>query len=298
VKRDNYEYKKTLIWTSRFILLFILYFPIWIIGTLAVGDLIPETASQPGLMSDTSGMLILGLINTTLIITLIVTSKWHGWRLALFVGIAYYGSFTLLTQIETWYFLKDVTITSELLPRLFIMGLPIPLIYIPIAVMICGKWKKRDANTENIKLEIPNKQLILKFGILAIIYLIIYWLAGYFIAWQNPELRAFYGSPGEITPFFTHTYNTFSNSPSLIILQLARGVLFAAIALPIILASKLKPWQTALLVASLFAIPHLVHINSNPLMPLASVRLSHMVETFTSTFLFGLITVWLLHRRH
>lgn len=117
------------------------------------------------------------------------------------------------------------------------------------------KVEKRDANTENIKLEIPNKQLILKFGILAIIYLIIYWLAGYFIAWQNPELRAFYGSPGEITPFFTHTYNTFSNSPSLIILQLARGVLFAAIALPIILASKLKPWQTALLVASLLQFP-------------------------------------------
>ena len=101
--------KKVLIWTLRFILLFILYIPIWIIGSLAVGDLIPETASQPGLVSETSGMLILGLINTILIITLIITSKWHGWRLALFTGIAYYGSFTLLTQIETWYFLNEIT---------------------------------------------------------------------------------------------------------------------------------------------------------------------------------------------
>lgn len=290
--------KKVLSWTLRFILLFILYFPIWIIGSLAVGDLIPETVSQPGLVSETSGMLILGLINTILIITLIVTSKWHGWRLALFTGIAYYGSFTLLTQIETWYFLKEVTITPELLPRLFIMGLSIPLIYIPIAIMVCGKWKKRDTNTGKIKLTMPYKQLLIKLGILAIIYLIIYWLAGYFIAWQNPELRAFYGSPGEITPFFAHTYNTFLATPGFIILQLARVILFALIVLPIILASKLKPLQTALMVASLFAIPHLVHINPNPLMPLASVRLSHMVETATSTFVFGLITVWLLHRRH
>jgi hypothetical protein len=135
--------KKTVIWILRFILLFILYFPIWIIGTLAVGDLIPETASQPGLVSDTSGMLILGLINTILIITLIVTSKWHGWRLALFTGIAYYGSFTLLTQIETWYFLKEVTITPELLPRLFIMGLLIPLIYIPICSYGLRKMEKK-----------------------------------------------------------------------------------------------------------------------------------------------------------
>ncbi len=36
----------------------------------------------------------------------------------------------------------------------------------------------------------------------------------------------------------------------------------------------------------------------NPLMPVASVRLSLMVETVTSTFVFGLIVVWLLHRRH
>jgi hypothetical protein len=33
-------------------------------------------------------------------------------------------------------------------------------------------------------------------------------------------------------------------------------------------------------------------------MPIASVKLSHMIETSSSTFLFGLIIVWLLHRDH
>jgi hypothetical protein len=33
-------------------------------------------------------------------------------------------------------------------------------------------------------------------------------------------------------------------------------------------------------------------------MPVASVRLSHMIETATSTFLFGTLVVWLLHREH
>ena len=75
--------KKILIWVFRLILLTILYYPIWILGTLAIGDLMPTTTSEPGLVSDANGMLILGLINTFLIIGIIVSSRWYGWRLAL-----------------------------------------------------------------------------------------------------------------------------------------------------------------------------------------------------------------------
>jgi hypothetical protein len=290
--------KKILIWAFRIILLTILYFPIWILGTLAIGDVMPTTASEPGLVSDANGMLIIGLINTILIIGIIVSSRWYGWRLALLLALAYYGSFTFITQVETWYFLTDLTVSPNLLPRLFLMGLSIPFIYIPLAILICNKWNKRDVIVGDKKMLMPFKQLLLKLGILAVTYLVIYWLAGYFIAWQNPELRAFYGSSGEIAPFFEHTFDTFIDSPSLILLQLARGILFAVIAIPIIRGSRVKPWLTGLLVAFLLALPHLGHIMPNPLMPIASVRFSHMVETSTSTFIFGLIIVWLLHRRH
>lgn len=290
--------KRIFAWAFKFGLLTVLYFPIWIIGTLAMGDIEPIAQSEPGLVSDATAMLILGIINTVLIIGMIVSSRWYGWKLTLLLALSYYGSFTFITQIETWYFFTETTISPQLIPRLFLMGLSIPLIYIPLAVLICNKWRKRDFNKGNKNMEMPFNQLILKLGILAIIYLIIYWLAGYFIAWQNPELRAFYGSPREIAPFFTHTLERLNNSPDLFLLQLARGVLFSIIAMPIIIGSKVKPWLTALIVASVLAVPHLVHIMPNPLMPAASVRLSHMIETATSTFLFGLIIVWLLHRRH
>jgi len=292
------NFKKSLSWVFRLILLVILYFPIWIIGAMAVGDLMPQVQSEPGLLSQEVGTLVLAVINTLLIVALIVTSKWRGWQLALALAFAYYGSFTFITQIETWYFLSDITVSPELLPRLFIMGLSIPLIFIPLAVLICKKWKKTNVATNSPKWRMPFMQLLLKLVVIAVIYLIIYWLAGYYIAWQNPELRAFYGSPGEIESFFAHTLGTIRNTPGLILLQLLRGVLFALIALPIIAGSNVKPWATALLVGLLLAIPHLGHILPNPLMPLASVRLSHMIETFTSTFLFGSFIVWLLHRKH
>ena len=265
---------------------------------MAMGDLVPNTASDPGLVSDATAMLLLGLINTLLIIGMIVSSRWHGWRLALLLGLAYYGSFTFITQIETWYFFDNTMLSAEIIPRLFLMGLTIPFIYIPLAILICNKWKKRNSNLGVKQMQMPLKQLLLKLGVLAIIYLVIYWLAGYFIAWRNPELRAFYGSPGDIAPFFAHTIERLKNAPDLFILQLIRGILFAIIAMPLIIGSKVKPWVTALLVGLLLGVPHLVHIMPNPLMPSASVRLSHMIETATSTFVYGLIIVWMLHRKH
>jgi len=290
--------KNILAWSLRIALLTLLYIPIWILGSMAIADLIPDTPSEPGLVDDLTGILILGLINTILIVSLIVSSRWRGWKLILVLGLAYYGSFTFITQIETWYFLSGISISPRLLLGLFIMGLPIPLFFIPLAVIICSRWKAFRIERKNTNLVIPKEQLAVKLAVIAIVYLIIYWSAGYFIAWQNPELRAFYGSPGEIVPFWKHTFNTIRSTPDLIILQLVRGLLFAAIAIPVIRGSTVKPWLTALLVGSLLAVPHLAHILSNPLMPVASVRHSHMIETATSTFLFGLIIVWLLHRKH
>ncbi len=290
--------KRILLWFLRIIVLTILYFPIWILGSMAVGNYFPDAPSEPGLVDESIGMLILGILNTGLVVGLIVSSRWSGWRLALLLALSYYGSYTFITQIETWYFLTEITVSPELLPRLFVMGLSVPFLYIPLAVLICGKWKATRITRENTNMVMPKGQLLLKFGIIAVLYVVIYWSAGYFIAWQNPELRAFYGSPGEIVPFWEHTLTSFRNTPDLIILQLIRGLLFAVIAIPVIRGSNVKPWLNALLAGLLLAVPHLGHILPNPLMPLASVRFSHMIETAASTFVFGLIIVWLLHRRH
>lgn len=213
------------------------------------------------------------------------------------LAIAYYGSFTFITQVETWFFLSDITVSNELLLGLFIMGLPVPILFIPLTIWICGRWKP-STTIENKYLVLSLKQFLLKLGMIAVLYVIIYWLAGYFIAWQNPELRTFYGSPGQIVPFWEHTFTSLIDSPGLFLMQIARGILFALITIPVIRGSMVNPWITALLVGLLLAIPHLGHIMSNPIIPVASVRFSHMIETTTSTFLFGLAIVWLLHRSH
>jgi hypothetical protein len=292
--------KSIIKWTIRFVVLFVLCLVCFVIGSLAVGGAMPTNGtSEPGLVSDSAGLLVIALANVTVIAALILTSRWTGWKLALSLALAYYGAVTFMTQIETWYFLSSITVSPELLRGLFLMGIPTAFLFIPLAVWILGKWRATPDTSPNPALIMPAKQWVWKLAVIAVLYVILYWGAGYFIAWQNPELRAFYGQPGEARPFFTHTANTLRDDPLLFPFQLMRGLLWTLCALPIIRGSKVSPWWTAVLVGLLFSVPQNIgHIIANPLMPIASVRLSHLIETSSSTFVFGMIVVWLLHRAH
>lgn len=287
-------------WILRFILLCVLFIVFFMIGSMAVARVIPDAAiSEPGLLPATSGLLIIALANVLVIAALILSSRWGGWKLAVSLALAYYGAVTFLPQIETWYFLSSITVGPELLPRLFLMGIPTAFLFIPLAVWVLGKGRAMAEASPDRALVMPIQQWICKLAAIAVVYVVLYWGAGYFIAWQNPELRAFYGQPGEPLPFFTHTANTLRHDPMLFPMQVLRALLWVLCALPVIRGSRVNPRWTALLVGLLFSAPqNLGHILANPLMPVASVRLSHMIETASSTFLFGALVVWLLHRDH
>lgn len=291
--------KQLLIGIVRFAALLILFYVCFISGTLAIAGLLPDIPSEPGLLPTNSGMLILGITNTLLVIGLIRSSRWQGWKLALTLALAYYGAVTVLTQIETWYFLSSISVDAQLLSRLFLMGVPVAFIYVPLAVWILGKGRNKPPKQSSSVIVMPASQWIWKLSLIAIAYLILYWCAGYFIAWQNPELRAFYGSPGAILPFWEHTSHTLATNPDLFSLQVLRALLWTLCALPIIRGSKISVGRTTLLLGFFLTLPQCLGLLlENPLMPAASVRLSHLIEGFTSNFLFAVIIVWLLHRAH
>jgi len=287
-------------WLARFALLFVLFVALFMAGSTAVAGLMPaDSLSEPGLLSATSGLLIIAQANVFLIAALILTSRWGGWRLALSLALAWFGAVTFVMQIETGYFLSSITVSPQLLPRLFVMGMPTAFLFIPLAVWILGKGKAETATLPPPALSMPARQWLWKLAAAAALYILLYWGAGYFIAWQNPALRAFYGQPGDALPFFTHTANTLRDDPWLFPFQVLRALLWVLCALLVIRGSKVNVWWTALLVGLLFSVPQNIgHILENPLLPIASVRLSHLIETASSTFVFGLLVVWLFHRTH
>ena len=286
--------------TLKFSLIYVLYIICFVLGSMAlIGEMPTDIASEPGLMPEASGFLLIAFINTLIICALILASRYGSLKHAMILAFSYYGAVTFVMQIETWYFLSSINISLQLLSRIFIMGIPTAFILIPLAVWILGRGNNTLAHTSGLVPKIPIKQYIWKFLVAAIIYLILYLLAGYFIAWQNSEVRAFYGRPGEPLPFLSHIVDTLHNDPLFFPFQLFRGCIWALCALPIIRGSSINPWGTALLVGLFLSLPqNLVHLLENPLMPIASVRFSHLIETIPSTFIFGVIAVWLFHREH
>lgn len=289
---------KTIGWLLRFLGLVILYFILFYISGMIVGPYLPaDIVAEPGPLPLMSGLLLSSAATTAVIMLTIHSSRWHGWKLILLMSLAYYLVLTLVTQLEAWYFLYGITVGPQLMQRLFLQGIPVAFIFVPMAVLVMGRF--RAPENESVEPEIvpmPLKEWLWKLGVIYIAYLVLYYLAGYFIAWQNPEVRAFYGSPGEPLPFFQQMANIFINDPWLTPYQLVRTLIWVAGAYIVIRGSRFSRWETALIVGLMLSVPQNIgHLIPNVMIPLNSVRMSHMIETASSTFIFGVIVAWLLY---
>jgi hypothetical protein len=185
------------------------------------------------------------------------------------------------------------------LPRLFLMGVIIAAPFSLMAVLILGKGKAEPStsNEPNSRLLMSAKEWVWKLAVIALAYMILYSTFGYFVAWKNPAIQAYYGGIDEGN-FFAHMKVVFTTVPWLEPFQALRGVLWALLALPVIRMMKGRWQEAAIAVGLLFA----VLMNSqlllpNPIMPEA-VRMTHLVETAPYNFIFGCLIVWLLHRHH
>lgn len=268
-------------------------------GCFAVvsGALLANAAEQPA--PDEAGatllaLFIVSLINAAVWTYVILRSRWTGWKLILSVVLVFFGVSTLMPQIESAYFITRLP--PGLLPRLFLAGIIMAAVFAPLAVLILGKAKSQ-ANETSVDLfpKLTMGQWIIKLVLIIIIYLVLYFTFGYFIAWKNPAVRVYYGGndPGSL---MVHIANLLRDEPLLFLLQAVRALLWAAIAVPVIKMMKGEWWESGLAVALLFAVMTSQLLLPNPLMP-AEVRMVHLVETATSNFLFGWLVVLILRGR-
>ncbi|RPJ27610.1 MAG: hypothetical protein EHM33_07440 [Chloroflexi bacterium] len=291
---------RTFGWLLCFVGLVVLYFILFALGGGLVAPYLPAAPAEPGPVPQMTALLIVCVATVLVIMLMIYSSRWYGWKLVISMSVAFYLVMTLVTQLEAWYFLLGITIGPELMTRLFLQGIPTAFIFIPVAALVMGRVRASASGTASPEIvSMPLKEWLWKLGIIYIAYLVLYYSAGYFIAWQNPDVRAFYGSPGDALPFFQQMAHVFSTDPWLTPYQLLRTLIWVAGAYPIIRGSRLPLWQTALIVGLVLSVPQNIgHILPNSLIPLNSVRISHLIETASSTFVFGLIVTWLLYPKY
>jgi hypothetical protein len=279
--------RKVLLRTGQYLLLVVLFFALFASADALIP--VPEQFRTPPDQAGQAlpGLLLLCLVDTALIMLVILRARWRGWRLAVGVGFALYGVMTFMSQIETAWFGPALGIPASMLPSLFSMTLPIAIVFVPLAVLILGKWRGASEGS-NPAVPLPNSiwGWIWRLAVIAVLYVVLYFGFGMMVAWQNPALRAMYGEGANQQVF---------NFATLIPFQFLRSALWVLFLLPIVRMDRGGLWQTAVIAGLWLALPmNMFHAVPNPFMPDASVRLAHFVETTSSNFLFGIAITWLL----
>lgn len=283
--------KEKLILLIRLMVLTLLYFICFAAVSAAVFS---STVEQPApeQANGAVAVFVVSCLNTAVLAYVILRSRWAGWKLVGAVFVVLFGTTTIMSQIETAYFVTHLP--PGMLQRIFLSGAIIAAIFSPLAVLVLGKSKSLEPDSpDTSRLSMPVGEWVWKESLIVAVYLIIYFTFGYFIAWKNDTVRAYYGGsdPGS---FLAQMRNVLRDTPWLLPLQAIRAMLWTALAVIVIQMLKGGWWQAALAVALLFS----VVMNSqllipNPFMP-QEVRMVHLLETASSNFLFGCLLVWVL----
>lgn len=260
-------------------------------GALLTTEQPPQGEASRALIS----LLAVSFITTAGFAYAILRSRWTGWKLVLTIFFVFYGVTTVMSQIETAFFVTSLP--PGMLPRLFLSGAIIAALFAPLAVLILGKARSNQSAAENPeRFRFSSGEWLVKILIIIIVYIVIYFTFGYYIAWKSEAVRAFYNGndPGSL---MAQMKSVVRDTPLLLPLQAVRAILWTLLAIPVIRMMKGQWWEAGLGVALLFGVvmtcPLLL---PNPFMP-KEVRMVHLVETASSNFLFGWLLVRVLTRK-
>jgi hypothetical protein len=217
----------------------------------------------------------------------VVQSRWGGWRAAGALALLIWGQLTVLSQSRRGYSARSRGVpgrsssSDDVLPHVRAGGGadPRPRLWTcgdgaawPLQPKGWSRWAWRVAAV-------------------AVLHVAVYYTAGYYLAWKNPAVRAYYGGtdPGS---FLLQLRSIAVGTPWMYPYQLAQGVLWAL--LIVLLVRMVRPvarlpWRGRLLRhrrPCQLLLP-------NAIMPHA-VRLTQLVETIVSRVVFGFVAVWLL----
>ena len=190
-----------------------------------------------------------------------------------------------MTQIETLLFIDAFPI----LTRLDVVFLMLSMGLLPIFAVttFLARYFKKEQLAAAVaeKMAVNIKSIFVRLGLIGVIYLCVYMVFGYFVAWQFEDLRLFYSGSTEKLGFLQQV---FSNSPGMMLFQVLRGILFGAFLIPLRLMITKSKTIFLISVCLVYLCTALMLIVPNVLFP-DMVRIAHLIEMTSSMFLFGII---------
>jgi hypothetical protein len=265
-----------------------LWFSLTIASALAsifsgLGHFIKLDAQQVPLAGALS--LVVTLAYTAIAAFVACKSTWRGLKLVSALFIAFFGINGFLAQIESLVFLKQLVniLPDGMLPHIVLNSALFGAALAVLTPLFYGKLKgASEPNPDSAWLRMPLMDWVWKLVLIGIAYVIIYLAFGAFVA--KPIA-------GEV---FSRYYAGLKLPVWFIPFQFARGLIWAAAAIPILFLIRGTRWQLGLAIGLMFAVfIGIIMIVPNPLFP-DKMRIGHLVELLTSSFVLGWTVVLIL----
>jgi hypothetical protein len=259
---------------------------------LPLSKALMAAAPASGFLPAGTAFLLNGLVNGLILVWAGQRSSRKGFALWGQLFVLSFGAQVFMTQIETGYFLPAFPLLrgNFELYLLILRGLMTSaLITLLVTVAVGGFSRKARAQA---KFTVSSDNAVKSGSWLAAAYIVLYFIFGYYVAWQSQELRLFYGGPAELNSFFAQLSQTFMDRPEIPVFQYFRGILWMLCLIPLFKGFTGKRLELVIFSAlALGLLPSIQLAFANPLMP-AGVSAYHFVELFISTGIFGALCAW------
>lgn len=281
--------------SGRIVLCTFLLLLIWMLSLTVAENLIPshlETDQTPEAMLFIR-LILVCLIHVILLYLTIRSSTWTGIRLIMVVFLLIFMIQYFLSMIEAIWFNDSLKMPLSGIRSILLSGFLAALFFSPLMVWISGRIRSNKEFEPTLNKSL-SKDLIWKIPLLiVIIYPALYFLAGYYIAWQSESVRLFYTGSAETEKFGKMLIDNVRTG--LYGFQILRGLIWVGLAIPLYLMLKGSFWWKAVLTGFLFALlMNAQHLLPNPYFP-ADVSLVHFIETASSNFIWGFIIILVFH---
>jgi len=190
----------------------------------------------------------------------------------------------VLMQMESMFFGDGIGIQNPQVASIIIAGFIMSTGVVLVGVTVVSRMSKEPRQRFSL---IVNewRPFVLPFLLITcIVYPLLYLTFGYYIAWQNENLRIFYTKSSELTSFFHQGAGSLADG--LYFFQILRAAIWVIATIPLVIMLRhlkghflLIGFFTSLLPATQLFIP-------NPYMP-QEIAMIHFVETASSNFIWG-----------
>ena len=266
----------------------------FIIGSnvLPLSKALMDAVPPSGFFPTPVAFLFIGAVNALVLVWAGRRSTFRGLAMWMQLFVLSFGTQVFMTQIETAYFISAFPLLhgNFALYQIVLHGFVTSVMFALLVTWLVGGFSKKPRPQRLFA--VTNDDAVKAGSWLAVIYVALYLLFGYYVAWQSQELRLFYGGPSELNSPFAQWGQTLMDRPEILVFQYWRGVLWILCLIPLFMGFSGRRVELVILSAlALGLLPTAELAFANPLMP-ATVSAYHFVEVSISTGIFGALCAW------